>query len=397
DHHHVAIIDDLPLLADPPMSGYDLRAVIGVVVDQGCRGNRQLQQVVQSGDLTLDAAAMLQVDHRKMIQVEDISGSNDIGFAEHHEAVAVGVGRGFIAGNDRLAVDDEAVLRAHISLGRPATVGKSRCLCHACQHGAVRHDGCARAQRWVVQALASRGDGRISTGGPRISIGIDDVANRQRRYLPDGRQQTVSPIRRARVDEHNADLNDDVTPITGDHVDVLCNGHYLQITVARLRGVGRDQAQHPERHYGEHAAHGSVDDRSRCLRHVSPFQYLSGRSLSPTVDERDRSVAAAPHGPAQLAVTRKMHRYQSVRSTKAHCSTDSMRSETHLSQIQKTFNCCRYFRGLVLLGCAARASERTAIYMGGKYSGMMARMDTFQAQWPNVLDSNCTSGSGPRE
>jgi len=69
-----------------------------------------------------------------------------------------------------------------------------------------------------------------------------------------------------------------------------------------------------------------------------------------------------------------------------------MRSETHLSQIQKTFNCCRYFRGLVLLGCAARASERTAIYMGGKYSGMMARMDTFQAQWPNVLDSDCTSG-----
>ena len=88
DHHHVAELHHVGLIADPAMARDHVGAAFLVV-----RGHHQLQNVVQRGDLALHAAAALDVDERIAAGREDVAGAHHVRAAEQNDAVAIGVGK----------------------------------------------------------------------------------------------------------------------------------------------------------------------------------------------------------------------------------------------------------------------------------------------------------------
>ena len=76
-------------------------------------GNRQIEDVIEAVDHALDRAALGRVDQRIADRREQVAGGDDLGVAEEHEAVAVGVGGLRVIEDDRLAVH---VLRQLVEL-----------------------------------------------------------------------------------------------------------------------------------------------------------------------------------------------------------------------------------------------------------------------------------------
>ncbi len=69
DGHHVAVFDDIELVTDAAMAGDDVRAAFFFMLGDG-----DIDDVVQSVDLALNAAAAFHVDERITIGIEYIAG-----------------------------------------------------------------------------------------------------------------------------------------------------------------------------------------------------------------------------------------------------------------------------------------------------------------------------------
>src|SRR5262249_40824081 len=86
DRHHVPIVDDVQLIAEPAVSWYDDRARFAR--DNRSRWNREVDETVERRELALHPAAALGVDHGKLSRVEHIARHDDIRSSEEREDVA---------------------------------------------------------------------------------------------------------------------------------------------------------------------------------------------------------------------------------------------------------------------------------------------------------------------
>src|SRR5207245_5143122 len=89
DGDHVPVFHDLAVIGNVTVPGYHER--LAWFRDKRHRGNNKLQKLIQRGDLSLDTAAVCRVDRREGSQIENVTGDDDVGAAEEHDAVAVGV------------------------------------------------------------------------------------------------------------------------------------------------------------------------------------------------------------------------------------------------------------------------------------------------------------------
>src|SRR5438874_9345452 len=85
DHHHIAIIHNVQLLAEAPVTGDHIGT--NSLVNEWSRWNRKSDQPVQGIDLSLYAATSGNIDHRKAGHVKDVSGNHDIRSPKKNEAV----------------------------------------------------------------------------------------------------------------------------------------------------------------------------------------------------------------------------------------------------------------------------------------------------------------------
>src|SRR5579862_7041230 len=81
DDHHVAVVHNIHLLAEPPVTRDHVRS--DTLIDKRNRRDGQLDQLIQGVDLSLDAPAVRNIDDRKSGSVQDVPGDHDIGAAEN--------------------------------------------------------------------------------------------------------------------------------------------------------------------------------------------------------------------------------------------------------------------------------------------------------------------------
>jgi hypothetical protein len=124
DRHHVAILDDVVLIAEAAVPGDDDRA--GLARHDGYRGYGQFDETIQGRDLALDATAAIDVDDGKLPRVEYVAGENDIGSPEEREDVAIGVRCSLAKYFDCLAIQVHVFARIIKHLGRPPAGGGRR-------------------------------------------------------------------------------------------------------------------------------------------------------------------------------------------------------------------------------------------------------------------------------
>ena len=123
------------------------------------------------------------VDHRIAVQHEHVAGGHDVRLAEEDDQVAVGVGGGLVNHLDRLAGDEERLLRGRERVGRQhrrrhrrrsvARIG------HARERVLVRVDARALTEDRVDGAFGRLGERLVAADVIRIAAGVDDVANRR--------------------------------------------------------------------------------------------------------------------------------------------------------------------------------------------------------------------------
>src|SRR5437867_2459528 len=93
NHDHVAIIDQIDVVVDVAIGRNDRRTA--TLMKEGKRANREIEDMVQSVDLTLNAAASRNIDRWKPAGIQNPAGHHDIRAAEEHNTVAVSVRRSF--------------------------------------------------------------------------------------------------------------------------------------------------------------------------------------------------------------------------------------------------------------------------------------------------------------
>src|SRR5579863_2109053 len=123
DGNHVAVFHDVELVADAPVARDDVGAAFFFML-----GNRYIDDVVESVDFALNAAAALHVDKRIAFRIEDIAGCNNVGAAEDHQAVAIGMRRRLPANFHRFLVEVDFLLARYVGVGGPSPAGRGRLL-----------------------------------------------------------------------------------------------------------------------------------------------------------------------------------------------------------------------------------------------------------------------------
>jgi hypothetical protein len=215
------------------------------------RRNGDVDQPVQAVDDGVQAAAGLDVDDRIVRQIEQIAGADDVGLAEQHDAVAVGV-RGLVHDDHRLVVEVEALLRRRVGVVRPCRFRRRRLLAgrrgHAAEHVHVRDDRRApvvdrplRARRVAAvtqrNRLAPCGDRRIATRVFGVVGRVDDVAKPPARDRLHGGPDFVAHGGNAGVDDEDAffaGLYGDVAARADHHEDVALHRQDLNLARGRL-------------------------------------------------------------------------------------------------------------------------------------------------------------------
>ena len=259
DRDHVLVFHQLGVVGNVSVAGHEQRPPR--FQDQGHRGNRDLQQVVERRQFALDAAAPGRIDHRELVQVQDVAGGNHVGAAKMHHAVAVGVGAGLAHDDNAVVVDVHRSHSGRVRLVRPVLVGQHALVGHAQQHVLVRKNVCVGGG---AKGSARDRDARarqrmVAAGVVGIGTGVDDQPDRPVGDRPHRGQDLVRHLRGAAVHENGrvfADVHGDVAPGAEDHVDVRPDLNGFQRGFARCRlGVRHgDPARGKCRHHRGEAA-----------------------------------------------------------------------------------------------------------------------------------------------
>jgi hypothetical protein len=225
--------------------------------DHRDRRHRQLDDAVQARDDPLDAAAVLDVNHRKARRVERVARDDDVRTAEEHEAVGVAVRCGLIEQLHGLAVDEHvlAVLAGRRGIRRRGPHGfrklrlPARRRAHAVLHVLFGQDGRAAAVRRHVVQAAGRHDRfararelLVAAHVVQVGVGVDDVADRLSGELSDLGQHQIGPLGEAGVHDHDAvgaDLDGDVRTRPRNHVEVGPHLQRFEFHRRGRRGAGR--------------------------------------------------------------------------------------------------------------------------------------------------------------
>src|SRR5206468_242842 len=85
-------------------------------------GYRQLQDMVQGGDLALDAAASFQIKERIAVGCKNVSGAHDIRAPKENDAVSVSVRFRLVVDDDRFTVEVQILGRGEIFIGRQSSL-----------------------------------------------------------------------------------------------------------------------------------------------------------------------------------------------------------------------------------------------------------------------------------
>src|SRR5665213_345375 len=124
DRHHVAVVDDVELIAETAMPRDDVGAA--VLRDERDRRNREIHEPVERVDFALHAAAARDVDDRKPRRVEHVARCHDIGSAEEDDAVTVGVRRRLMQHLDAFSVEVHVLPLLVVGFCRPRGGRKRR-------------------------------------------------------------------------------------------------------------------------------------------------------------------------------------------------------------------------------------------------------------------------------
>src|SRR5213593_1231625 len=179
---HLAVLDHVGLIADPPLTGNDIRAAFLFVLR-----DTQFDDLIESRQNTLQTAAVLPVDDGICHCREQVARGNDVGPAEEYQAVAIGVGCGNMDDLDTLSVEQPVFIRCK-SLCRPCVKwrwGLTACWrTHFPQYVLMRDDGRRFRQtaRKDIRELhrnriAGFADRHVSASVIRMEMRINDVSN----------------------------------------------------------------------------------------------------------------------------------------------------------------------------------------------------------------------------
>lgn len=113
---HVAIFQHVRFVAESTVPRDNVGATLLMLT-----GNRQVQQMIQSSDDPIDAAAVLAVDHRVRFGGEDIAGGDHVGTAEEDHAITIGMGSRLMEDLDGLAVQINLIFLAGVGFGGPCS------------------------------------------------------------------------------------------------------------------------------------------------------------------------------------------------------------------------------------------------------------------------------------
>src|SRR5205814_10164348 len=100
DRDHVAVFDDLELVADAAPAGNDAGAAFGELFGDG-----DVDDAIERFDHAVDVTAALQIDLGHPRRVEDVAGGDDVGATEPDHHVAVGMRRRLVNELDAFAVE----------------------------------------------------------------------------------------------------------------------------------------------------------------------------------------------------------------------------------------------------------------------------------------------------
>ena len=227
------------------MARNDVGATLFVVL-----GDSQIQDVVQSVQLPLNAAAASDIDKRIAGSDKYVAGADDIGMAEEHDAVAIGVSNFLVQDVHRLVIEPQSLAIAKEGIGRPGVCGCRRLIsgshAHAIEQRLVGNNrGAFGSIRDVAGNIRSRdGDAgraqlRVPTGVIRMNMRIDDVLQGLVwSQFADGCDHFIGGLRESGVDDqdaHLAHLHRDVPSRAHQHVDVALDRKSMNLAIGGIR------------------------------------------------------------------------------------------------------------------------------------------------------------------
>src|SRR5881628_524957 len=243
---HLAVLDYIGLIADPSLTGNDVRAAFLLVLR-----NTQFDDLIESRQNTLQTAAVLPVDDGVGNRREQVAGGDDVGPAEEYQAVAIGVGCGDMDDLDTLSVEKPVFIRRK-SFCRPCVKwrwGLTACRrTHFFEYVLMCDDGRRFRQTAGKQIrelhrdrIAGFANRHVSASVIRMEMRIDDVSNRFVRDAPDRGDQLCAEFRVLRIDDYHrmfVDLYRGVAARSNQHIHVSLDrqrGDFHLVEVRRLR------------------------------------------------------------------------------------------------------------------------------------------------------------------
>ncbi len=109
-------------------------------------------------------------------------------------------------------------------------VVRQDCRGAAVGHG-LRKTAATTAQEVGEDGLSGFGQFAVAADKISVGIGVDDVADGERRQFFEGREHLVGIRRATGIDEYDsiyADLDSDIAACAGDHVEIRPNLNYVE-------------------------------------------------------------------------------------------------------------------------------------------------------------------------
>ena len=223
------------------MAWNDQRATLSFVQENG-----PVEDIIQGFDLALNAAAVFDVDKRKLNRVEDITRGDNIGLPELNNAVAIGDRVRFAKNLDRVPVVIFPPAIVEKRVARPTRLGQFR-LHHASLHVLLSDDG--RGGPGIPELHREEGTHQagILTRGAKFYVaasavgkeaGVDDKLNWLVAELVNRLDHFVRELAGSAVNDKRpliARLHHDVPAISQQDVDVAGNRKYVYLAVVRFR------------------------------------------------------------------------------------------------------------------------------------------------------------------
>src|SRR5215472_5342081 len=102
NRQHRLVFDNIGLVAEPSVAWNDVGSTLLLV-----RWNGQLNNVIQAGDNSLDAAASLQIDHGIVVDVKKVARAYYIGTPEKDDRIAICMRPRFVVKDDCFSIEEE--------------------------------------------------------------------------------------------------------------------------------------------------------------------------------------------------------------------------------------------------------------------------------------------------